>query len=186
MKLETYLSEKERMEAREKELANLITKQNEQIVIDQQEYKDLLKAGKEKEADQLFSVMYKRKEENQSTHAKLGALKPIHQEQLTEVAIQVLNEDIPTLKSKYEGELEDLFKKLIDLNKEKTALIGKQEEYRHIIGSAFDDYEDIFEDLPNLASVSPELSTLKRQLGDMGGRLINQTSSKVNKSEGRL
>lgn len=186
MKLEQYLSEKERIEAREKELKDLIVKQNEQIITDQQEYKDLLKAGKEKEADELFSLMYKRKEENQSAHSKLGALKPIHKEQLTELAIQAIKEDVPVLRSKYEGELEELFKKLIDLDKQKSALINKQEEYRHVITNAFSDYEDIFDDLPDLVNTSAYFKSLEYQLGGMGSRLINEINTKVNKSEGRI
>lgn len=146
LKLNEFLKEFERLREKETKLTETIQKQNEQIMENETTYKDLLRAGKENEADELYKQQYELKLNNQSNHAKLKNLKPIHQELLIEKVGELLDNDLPELTKTYEKKMMAIIQKRMDLEKKLKELNDDEDQLREEIRNKFLTYDSIAEE----------------------------------------
>lgn len=170
---EKYI-EKERLLQESIVAAQLLIEENEQ------EYKVLLREGKESEADKLFEEQQAIKLKNSSNVKKLSELKPIHRELLQEKALSVLDTDLHTLMDEQTKEVlkivqeeKDLNKRLLDLQKER---MNKQFE----INDLFNEYGHLAEEM----NLKETYRARFRQepynfLSDPGSRAINAAQKLV-------
>ncbi|MDT2760477.1 hypothetical protein [Enterococcus xiangfangensis] len=92
-----FYEEKEKYIEKERLLQESIVAAQSLIEENEQEYKVLLREGKESEADRLFEEQQAIKLKNSSNVKKLSELKPIHRELLQEKALSVLDTDLHIL-----------------------------------------------------------------------------------------